>query len=52
MTYDPIYFRFRYADLNPDEDFFVLAQDKWNNIHIAVNAVGMGHLESSKRQIP
>jgi len=41
FTYDPIYFRFRYSDLNPDEDFFVLAQDKWNNTHIAVNAIGM-----------
>lgn len=41
FTYDPIYFRFRYSDLNPDEDFFLLAQDKWNNTHIAVNAIGM-----------
>ena len=41
MTYDPIYFRFRYADLNPDDDFFILAQDKWNNTHIAVKGGGM-----------
>lgn len=52
MTYDPIYFRFRYADLNPDEDFFVLAQDKWNNIHIAVNAVGMDTWKVQKDRYP
>jgi len=52
MTYDPIYFRFRYSDLNPDEDFFVLAQDKWNNTHIAVNAVGMDTWKVQKDRYP
>lgn len=51
-TYDPIYFRFRYSDLNPDEDFFVLAQDKWNNTHIAVNAVGMDTWKVQKDRYP
>ena len=41
MTYDPIYFRFRYTDLKSDDDFFILAQDRWNNTHIAVNGVGI-----------
>ena len=50
MTYDPIYFRFRYADLNPDEDFFVLAQDKWNNTHIAVKGVGMDSWKDQKKR--
>ncbi len=52
FTYDPIYFRFRYSDLNPDEDFFVLAQDKWNNTHIAVNAVGMDTWKVQKDRYP
>jgi hypothetical protein len=41
MVYDPIYFRFRYADLDKGKPFFIQSQDKWGNTHIGVNAVGL-----------
>ena len=52
MLYDPIYFRFRYADLDKGEPFFIQNQDKWGKTNIAVNAVGMDTWKVQKDRYP
>ena len=48
MVYDPMYLKFKYADLSEGEPFFIQAQDKWNNTHISVNSIGMDSWKVTK----
>lgn len=52
IVYDPIYFRFRYADLDKGKPFFILNQDMWGATNIAVNTVGVDTWKVQKDRYP